>query len=91
MKGLSDHLYWDVDRSGVDPERHGAWLAKRVLEYGRWSDLQILVAHYGKSELAELVKGLKSLQPKAFAFCCHWFQLPPSDFRCFTSTPFPEL
>ncbi len=36
MTALSDHLFWDVDRSGIDPERHASWLAKRVLEYGRW-------------------------------------------------------
>jgi hypothetical protein len=33
MTALSDHLFWDVDRSGIDLERHAAWLAKRVLEY----------------------------------------------------------
>ncbi|MES2658653.1 MAG: hypothetical protein V4689_08540 [Verrucomicrobiota bacterium] len=91
MKALSEHLFWDVDRSGIDPERHAAWLAKRVLEYGRWRDWQILVAHYGKPALAEVVTGLRCLQPKGFAFCCAWFQLPPSSFRCSTSTSFQNL
>ena len=90
MTALSDHLFWDVDRSGIDPERHAAWLAQRVLEYGRWADWQLLVAHYGKPRLADLVTGLRSLQPRALAFCCAWFQLPPSSFRCSASTPFPN-
>ena len=90
MTELSEHLFWDVDRSTVDPERHGAWLARRVLEYGRWADWQWLVAYYGKARLAEMVIGLRSLQPRAFAFCCAWFQLPPSSFRCSTTKPFPE-
>jgi hypothetical protein len=60
---------------------------KRVLEYGRWSDWQTLVAHYGKPRLAEIVTGIRSLQPRALAFCQAWFQLPPSAFRCFTSMP----
>ena len=90
MTELSEHLFWDVDRSTVDPERHGAWLARRVLEYGRWADWQWLVAYYGKPRLAEMVTGLRSLQPRAFAFCCAWFQLPPSSFRCSTTKPFPE-
>ncbi len=88
MTALSDHLFWDVDRSGIDPERHAAWLAQRVLEYGRRRDWQILVAHYGKPALAELVTGLRSLQPRPFAFCRAWFQLPHSSFRCSASTPF---
>lgn len=88
MNDLSDHLFWDVDRSGIDPERHAAWLVRRVLEYGRWRDWQILVAHYGKPELAELAMGLRSLHPRAFAFCCAWFQLSPAAFRCSASMPF---
>lgn len=91
MTALSDHLFWDVDRSGIDPERHAAWLAQRVLEYGRWRDWQILVAHYGKPTLAELVTGLRSLQPRAFAFCRAWFQLPHSSFRCSDSMPSRNL
>ncbi|MES2439379.1 MAG: hypothetical protein V4584_09945 [Verrucomicrobiota bacterium] len=90
MTALSDHLFWDVERSGIDPDRHAAWLAKRVLEYGRWADWQLLVAHYGKPRLAELVTSLRSLQPRSFAFCCAWFQLPPSSFRCSASMPFPN-
>ena len=89
MELLSGHLFWDVDRSGIDPERHAAWLVQRVLEYGRWRDWQILVAHYGKANLAEVVIGLRSLQPRAFTFCCAWFQLSPSRFRCSTSPQFP--
>ena len=85
MTGLSDHLFWDVDRSRIDPDRHAAWLVQRVLEYGRWRDWQILVAHYGKPGLALRVTGLRSLQPRAFAFCRAWFQLPHSSFRCFDS------
>ncbi len=91
MEGLSEHLFWDVDRSGIDPERHAAWLVKRVLEYGRWRDWQILVAHYGKPKLAELATGLRSLEPRTLAFCCAWFRLQPAKFRCSTTTPFPSL
>ncbi len=90
MLDLSDHIFWDVERSAVDPETHAAWLTRRVLEYGRWRDWQILVAHYGKPRLAELATGLRSLQPKPLAFCCAWFGLPKDSFRCFTTTPFHQ-
>ena len=29
---LSDHLFWDVDRATIDPDRHAPWLVKRVLK-----------------------------------------------------------
>lgn len=91
MQFLSEHLFWDVDRATVDPETHAQWLVKRVLEYGRWDDWRALVAYYGKPRLAEIVTSIRSLQPRALSFCQVWFQLPPSAFRCSTSTPFPTL
>jgi hypothetical protein len=89
VNGLSEHLFWDEEREGVDPERHAAWLVKRVLEYGYWSDWQALVVYYGKPRLAQIVTGIRSLNPRAFAFCQAWFQLPATDFRCFTTPRFP--
>lgn len=86
MPPLSPHLFWDVDRDSLDPATHGAWLTKRVLEHGRWDDWQALPSFYGKAELAELVTGLRTLEPRAFAFCRAWFDLPASSFRCSTST-----
>lgn len=87
MKRLSDHLFWDVDRDQIDPETHASWLAARVLEYGRWADWKALAEGYGKPRLAELVTGLRSLSPKSLAFCCAWFELPKSAFRCSASMP----
>lgn len=89
MPPLSEHLFWDVDRSSIDLERHVRWLVKRVLEYGRWRDWQTIVAHYGKPRLADIVTGLRGLNPRALAFCQAWFNLPPSAFRCSISNPFP--
>jgi len=87
MKELSQHLFWDRNRAGIDPETHAGWLTGRVLEYGRWQDWEILVAEYGKSRLASLATALPSLSPKTLAFCCAWFQLPKSAFRCCASMP----
>lgn len=88
MNALSGHLFWDVNRHDIDARKHAAWLTQRVLEYGRWADWQILVSEYGKPRLAELATGLRSLSPKTLAFCCAWFQLPKSAFRCSEPIPF---
>jgi hypothetical protein len=88
MPSLSVHLFWDVDRSTIDAERHAPWLVRRVLEYGRWRDWQVLVDYYGKTRLAEIVTTLRSLHPRSLAFCQAWFQIPSSAFQCSASTPF---
>jgi hypothetical protein len=89
MPPLSAHLFWDVDRATIDPDRHAAWLVKRVLEHGRWSDWQAVVVYYGKAGLVEIVTSVRSLDARAFAFCRAWFDLPASCFRCSATTPFP--
>jgi len=89
MQHLSPHLYWDVRADDIDPERHATWLARRVLEYGDWCDWQALVRHYGQDRLRDIVIHIRTLQPRAFAFCRVWFDLPASAFRCSTSPQFP--
>jgi hypothetical protein len=84
MPPLSPHLFWDVRVDQIDPEKHSAWLARRVLEYGDWPDWQALVHYYGRSRLADIVTGIRSLHPRAFSFCKVWFDLPASAFRCST-------
>ena len=84
MFPLSPHLFWDVNEDQIDPEKHAAWLARRVLEYGDWPDWQALVRYYGKDRLAEIATSIRSLDPRALAFCKVWFDLPASAFRCST-------
>lgn len=84
MPKLSPHLFWDIRAEDLDFEQHAAWLAQRVLEYGDWPDWQVLVDHYGKQRLADIVTGIRSLQPRTLAFCKVWFDLPASAFRCYT-------
>jgi hypothetical protein len=87
MPSLPTQLFWDTDPNQIDPEKHAAWLARRVLEYGDWSDWRTLVQYYGKERLAEIVMSIRSMQPKALAFCKVWFDLPESSFRCSTNLP----
>jgi hypothetical protein len=89
MRPLSPHLFWDVRAGEVDPERHAAWLVQRVLEYGDWPDWQELVRYYGRERLAGIVTRLRTLEPKALAFCRVWFDLPASAFRCSSTPQFP--
>lgn len=85
MPPLSHQLFWDTDPAQIDFDKHAAWLARRVLEYGDWSDWQALVQFYGKDRLADIVISIRSMHPKALAFCKVWFELPEPLFRCSTN------
>ena len=84
---LSAGLFWDVRPETIHPEQHAGWLARRVLEFGDWPDWQQLVKYYGRERLAEVLKEVRSLEPRALAFCMAWFNLPSDSFRCST---FPQ-
>ena len=88
LQELSPHLFWDVRQEDVDPDKHAEWLSQRVLEYGDWPDWQALVSYFGKERLGQIVTGIRSLHPKALAFCRIWFDLPDSAFRCSTNPRF---
>lgn len=90
MPSLPQHLFWDTRPEDIDFEKHAAWIAKRVLEYGDWPDWQLLVRHYGRERLANIVTQIRTLQPKSLAFCEAWFNLPASVFRCSTHPQFPH-
>lgn len=47
---LSATLFWDVDRSSVDPVRHQKWLPTRILERGTWSDWLLISSYLGPEE-----------------------------------------
>ncbi|GAA5484473.1 DUF6922 domain-containing protein [Haloferula sargassicola] len=79
MPPFSPHLFWDTDPAGVDVERHAPWLVKRVLEYGRWRDWQLLLETYGKPRVHEIASGIRSLDSKAAAFVRAYFPPPTTD------------
>ncbi len=56
---LSSELFWDTDRSQIDPEKHARWLLERILQRGRWEDWLIIKKHYGKDRIKSISSKLK--------------------------------
>ena len=40
---LSPVLFWDVDKSQLDMDTYPSFFVQRVLEYGQWSDWNIIL------------------------------------------------
>jgi hypothetical protein len=55
VEKLSPELFWDVDRSTVDPKKNARWLLERVLQRGRWEDWMLVRTYFSK----ESMKGLR--------------------------------
>ena len=85
IQHLSPHLFWDTPAASVDPEKQAAFIVKRVLEYGLWSDWLLMADHYGISRIADIAATLRELDPKSLAFIAHAAGKPLEEFRCYST------
>jgi len=82
-ESLSDHLFWDVDKSKLDPQSSKSLVISRILEYGLTSDWESALKFYGKNIILEVAKELKSLDPVALHFISAVFEVDLNEFRCY--------
>ncbi|MBT4412201.1 MAG: hypothetical protein HOC82_20360 [Bacteroidetes bacterium] len=84
IKYLSEHLFWDVDRSVLEPEKHKAYIIKQVLEYGLMDDWSLLQKYYGVEQIAEVSTTFRDLDKRALSFISFLSKIPIEKFRCYT-------
>lgn len=85
INGFSDYIFWDVDKSSVDPVQNAPFLVRRVLEYGQIADWKNLLKYYGLQQVADVAKQLRTLDPKALSFISAVSGTPIDLFRCYTT------
>ncbi|MCE1200546.1 MAG: hypothetical protein LWX09_00405 [Bacteroidia bacterium] len=81
---FSPHLFWDVNRIALSPEKDKAYIIKQILEFGKIEDWFLLRNFYGIEEIANVAQSFRDLDPKALSFIALLSQRPKHAFRCFT-------
>jgi ribosomal protein S8 len=84
VENLSNHLFWDTDKSSLLNNSSEIFILERVMEYGNIDDWRVINNFYGKEKLKELVVHLKNISDKSFAFLSNYFDIPKEKFRCYT-------
>lgn len=84
IQHFSKHLFWDVDRSTLELEKHKSYIVKQVLEYGLMDDWRRLYIHYGIKQIAEVSIAFRELDKKALSFISYLSKIPIKEFRCYT-------
>lgn len=90
LNSFSKHLFWDVDKSKIDQEKHANYIINSVLQYGLYIDWKILVNNYGLKEIINTAIKNKNLDKKTISFLALISNTPINKFVCFTteqSTP----
>ena len=85
---LSAHLFWDVDRTAVDPERHRAFIIVRTMERGSLDDVMAVWRYYGPDAVREALMQARSLEPRTLFFFANQFGVRPEEFRAFRQDAF---
>jgi hypothetical protein len=84
---LSGHLFWDVDRAAVDPEKHRQFLVPRIMDRGTRDDVKAAWSYYGEEKIREALLNARALHKKTIAFFANQFDLSCESFRAFRNQP----
>jgi hypothetical protein len=82
---FSSHLFWDIDRSKLEIDRHSQFLIGRVLQYGFFTDWKLLVRLYGNEKIKETLLEIRFLDDISLHFASNLFSVPVEKFRCYTT------
>jgi len=62
---LSKHLFWDTPINQIEIEKNKGFIVHRVLEYGLWSDWQLIRKWYGIDQIGHTIS---IARPKGISF-----------------------
>ena len=82
---LNPRLFWDTDINTIDYERHARHVIERVATRGTLEEWRSIVLHYGKDRVKAEAVRIRSLDPRTLHFLSAFFDLPISEFRCYTN------
>ena len=81
---FSRHIFWETDYDKIDWVNRERYVIERVVMYGNMKDWRLLQSYYGMEKIKEAVLSARDLEPKTMNFMSQLFNVPVSEFRCFT-------
>ena len=81
---ISPSLFWDIDVSKLDWNRHRQLIVERVIQRGSLHAIEEVTAHYGKENINEIIKQIPYLEKRDMAFVHIYFNIPLNELKCYT-------
>jgi hypothetical protein len=72
---LKPHYFWDVDRSTIDDTANKRLVIERVITYGTLGEICLIISNYGRTEVIDVIRKSKSLDPKTINFIAKFLEL----------------
>ena len=83
IEDFSPSLFWDIDKSQLDFEKHRRFIIERTLTHGTLSDWFILKTLYGKKVIKAESMQIRYLDKLTLSFCAAYFKESIQNFRCY--------
>ncbi|MCF6307400.1 MAG: hypothetical protein L3J09_05540 [Flavobacteriaceae bacterium] len=85
IQKFSEHLFWDVDKSLIDPIQNSKYIVNSVMQYGFFKDWKLLNTLYTLDTIVEIAANNKSLDKKSASFLALISNTSTSIFLCYTT------
>jgi hypothetical protein len=82
---FSTHLFWDVDSSDLEINKHSKYIISKVLQYGKYSDWKVLVASYGIDNIVKKAQTIRELDKRTATFLSALGDVPKTNFQCYST------
>ena len=69
-------FFWDVDINAIDPVRHKRFIIERLLRFGTPKEVCWVLENYSSTEIVEVIKKSRNLDPKTANFWAIHFDIP---------------
>lgn len=83
INDFSKVLFWDVDTTDFDFDKHKSHLIQKVLEYGNINDWSLLKSVYRLETIKEVSLNLRSLDVVTLSYLSTIFKIDKTEFRCY--------
>jgi len=80
---LRASLFWDVDVTSIDLQKHRAAVIERITSRGKLEEFQNILQFYGRETVKEVLLNARYLDKITLAFCSTIFHVPKTAFRCY--------
>ncbi len=80
---LRPSLFWDIDVTKLDAQRHRQFIIERTLMRGMKEEFDLVLQFYGRDAVREAALAARYLDERTLAFCCAIFDIPKTELRCF--------
>lgn len=84
MLPLRKELFWDIDFTKLDVEKHKRLIIERVLTLGNLDEFAYLLKTYNWQTLIDIISKLGYLDPKTISFVVSFFGISKNKLACFT-------